>query len=358
MNAITAFRLGRCLSLLIFSFLVFGCGRSEQQYVVLYASADEYIAREVITAFQEETGIRVRFTGDTEAKKTTGLVERIRAEHASGKPQADVFWSSEIFMTLDLADEGVLEAHHSDTTKDWPATFRDPNGLWYGFAARGRVIVFAPGRVPDEDLPETWMDLSRSTYAGRVVMADPRFGTTGGHFGAMKAYWDREYQPGIYSAFLLGLAENETRLLASGNAGVVRAVANGEADFGMTDTDDVWAAQAQGMKVDLIYARHSRHDDPGTGTLLIPNTVARVKGGPNPDAAAKLIDFLLSERVERMLAESVSGNVPIRPGLAEKYPHRAVPNPLAIDFRRAAAVRVEAVDEAMRVLREGQRGDE
>ena len=41
---------------------------------------------------------------------------------------------------------------------------------------------------------------------------------------------------GYYDAFLMGLAANEVRLLPSGNAGVVAAVATGEADLGLTDT--------------------------------------------------------------------------------------------------------------------------
>jgi iron(III) transport system substrate-binding protein len=328
-----------------------GCG-DDRPVVVLYTAADEYVAREIIHAFEQEHDIRIKYVGDTEVKKTTGLVERLRAE--KNNPQADVFWSSEIFMTIELADEGILEPYESEQTRDWPRDFRDEENRWYGFAARGRVIVYAPDRVTGEDIPETWADLTRDRFKGRVVMADPRFGTTGGHLAAKKAFWEREYGHGIYEAYLLGLAENETRMLTSGNAGVVRAVAAGEADVGMTDTDDVWAAQARGLNVELVYPRHSREDGlRGAGTLLIPNTVARVKGGPNPETAAKLIDFLLSERSERILAESVSGNIPLRPGLNEEYQHLHVPDPLRVDFRRAAALRTQAVEQAMRMLRDG-----
>ena len=64
----------------------------------------------------------------------------------------------------------------------------------------------------------------------------------------------------------------------------------------------------------------------------------------------RLIDFLLSEQVERLLAESVSHNVPIRPGLAASYPQYAVPDPLDIDYRRAAGAMDRAVSEGMRSL--------
>lgn len=340
----------RCAAVL--GLLLASCGRETPQ-VVLYVSADEHIARQVMAAFERSSGVTVRFVGDTEAKKTTGLVERLRAER--DHPQADVFWSSEPFMTIALAEEGVLAEHVSDATRDWPAEHRDEQRRWYAFAARARVIAFAPDRLASEDRPRTWMDLTDDRWRGRVVMADPRFGTTGGHLAAMMVYWSREVAPGYYEAFLDGLAENRLRLLPSGNAGVVAAVARGEADVGFTDTDDVWAAQAAGLAVDMIAARHSSEPAEaggrGGGTLLVPNTAARIAGGPNPAAAALLMDYLLSAEVEEMLARSVSRNIPLRNGLAQRFETLLVPDPLAIDLARVAAARERAIETAMERLR-------
>lgn len=350
-SAWTALRLA-ALFVLACSALV-SCSSRDEPSVTLYVSADEHLAREIVHVFEKETGIRVDLVTDTEVKKTTGLVERIRAEKAN--PLADVFWSSEVFMTIELAKDALLAPHISETTKDWPAACRDKDHRWHGFASRARVIVYSTERVPAEAVPTTWMQLTQGRFRGRIVMADPRFGTTGGHLAAMKAYWISLGIPGYYEAFLEGLRDNEIRLLASGNAGVVEAIVRGEADIGMTDTDDVWAARKRGARIDLVYARHNTSDGPGTGTLLIPNTVALVTGAPHPETAARLIDFLLSERVERMLAESDSRNVPLRPELAASFPDIAVPNPLDVSFEKAAALRREAVGQAMHVLTETKR---
>ncbi len=186
-------------------------------------------------------------------------------------------------------------------------------------------------------------------------MADPRFGTTGGHLGAMKAYWDREVMPGYFGAFVEGLAANDVRMLPSGNAGVVEAVAKGEADLGMTDTDDVWAAQALGLKVQMLYPTHSVEPGAkGIGTLVIPNTVAKVKGGPHPQAAAKLVDFLLSEKVERLLAKSVSHNMPVRPSLAVEFAEYAVADPLRVDNATAATARPAAIRQFFKAMEKSE----
>ena len=332
--------------LAICSSLLACCSASDGPHVVLYASADEYIARQVIAKFTKQTGIKVDFLGDSEARKTTGLVNRLIAE--SDNPQADVFWSSEVFMTIKLAEQGILEPHQSLITADWPRRYKDKQNLWYGFASRARVIVYAPDRISADDLPKTWMELVQDRYKNRIVMADPRFGTTGGHLGAMRAYWTRIAVPAYYPAFLEGLAANNVRLLPSGNAGVVKAVAAGEADLGMTDTDDVWAAQEQGLNVKLIYPRHaSGHGDDGSGTLLIPNTVARIKGGPNSTEAAMLIDFLLSEEIERFLANSTAHNIPVRENIASEFTQYQVPNPLKVSYIQAAKMRDTAISQAM-----------
>src|SRR5690349_18045716 len=87
-----------------------GCNRgSPAKEVVLYTSIDEPVARPILDAFTQQTGIKVILKTDTEASKTAGLVETLRAENAN--PQADVFWNNEPFHTINLAEEGVLAAY-------------------------------------------------------------------------------------------------------------------------------------------------------------------------------------------------------------------------------------------------------
>ncbi len=52
----------------------------DQRQVVLYCSVDQSIAEPIIAEFETHTGIKVLARFDTEASKTVGLVQRIRAE--------------------------------------------------------------------------------------------------------------------------------------------------------------------------------------------------------------------------------------------------------------------------------------
>lgn len=319
----------------------------EARTVVVYVSVDDVIARPILDAFEGETGIDVEMRGDTEATKNTGLVQRIRAE--KDRPRADVFWSSEVFLTIKLAEEGLLRPFEHEVVADWPERLRDENRLWHAFAQRARVIAYNTERVAPDQAPRTLVDLTRPRWKDRVVVARPQFGTTRGHMAAIHAIWP---EPAMKD-WLERMRANGVRVV-DGNATVVRMIAGGEADIGLTDTDDVWAAQREGWPVAMTYADHGGvdPDEPFRGrTLTIPNTVSLINAGPNVEEGEALAAFLLSERVERMLAESDSHNIPIRPDLASEFPQYAVPEPLEVSYGTIA----DHMDRAMELCDEALR---
>jgi iron(III) transport system substrate-binding protein len=306
--------------------------------VVLYCSVDQAIAEPIIAEFEEKTGIKVLSRFDTEAGKTVGLVQRIRAEAAS--PVADVFWSSEIFHTIRLARESLLESYSSTGTTNWPGRFTDSKGQWYGFALRARVIAYNSDRVSPNDAPKSLEDVLDSKWKGRVVMATPEFGTTGGDV----ASWFAHYGFGRARKILEALKANKIRLVP-GNSSAVRMIATGQADICFTDTDDVYAAQRNGWPVALNYL-----DQGGDGVLVIPNTAAIIKNAPHPEEAKVLMDFLLSEQLEQMLVRSDSHNLPIRSALAKQFKLYAVPKSLDVDYEKVADQLSIAIQTAREIL--------
>lgn len=311
----------------------------DQRQVVLYCSVDQTVAEPIIAEFEKLTGINVLARFDTEASKTVGLVQRIRAEAAS--PVADVFWSSEIFHTIRLARQSLLACYNSDQSKHWPVRFVDADARWYGFSLRVRAIGYNTVRVSSSDAPRSLEDLLESKWKGRVVMAAPEFGTTGGDVASWFAHYGREQARKI-----LQLLKNNKIRLVDGNSTAVRMVATGRADICLTDTDDVYVAQRNGWPVAMNYL-----DQGGDGALAIPNTAAIIKGGPNPEEAGELMDFLLSERLEEMLARSDSRNFPIRRSLAEQLGLPPMPKFLDVEYEKIADQLPTAIQTAREILR-------
>ncbi|MCK6455517.1 MAG: extracellular solute-binding protein [Phycisphaerae bacterium] len=305
-----SFRHGRrYLAALIFAAGIVGpAGRAAMagEPVTIYCSADEAFARPLLAEFTRRTGIAVRPLFDTEAGKTTGLVTRLLAER--DRPRADVWWSSEIFGTLQLARASVLTPYDSPASRDLPPSMRGPQREWTAFGMRGRVIAYDPKRTPRERLPRRWVHLAQPDFKDRFAMANPVFGTTRGHMAALAALWGDD----AFRRYVEGLRVNGVRI-ADGNAQAVLLVARGDVELCATDTDDVLVAQARGDRIAMHFPNlHAPDGSPHPGTLWIPNSVALVAGGPNPDGGKRLIDFLVSAEVEMKLAMSDSANVPVR----------------------------------------------
>lgn len=262
--------------------------------VVLYSSCDEPLLREVVAAFEARHAIKVRFVGDTEATKTTGLVERLLGE--KDRPRADVWWSNEALGTAILDGHGLFDP--SGAPPGLPEA--DPESRVHAFALRARAIAYSPKRVQGA-APRDLAVLTGPEWKGRVGIAQPQFGTTRAHMAFLVQRWGEER----FRGWLTAMKANGLRVY-SGNSAVVRAIADGEIDAGLTDTDDVWTGQREGWSVECVY------EEPA---LVIPNTVALVKGGPNPGAGRVLIEFLLSPEVEVLLGRSDSHNTPVRAGL-------------------------------------------
>lgn len=276
--------------------------------VVVYCSVDVAFAEPILARFEKQSGITVHRIFDTEAGKTTGLVNRLLAERSA--PRADVWWSGEVFGTMQLASAGVLAAHIPVTASDIPPAYRDGNGLWTAFGLRGRVLAYDPNRVKAEDLPRRWCDVTDARWKGRFALADPRFGTTRGHMATLLSRWGPQRMRDFYRS----LKSNNVRR-ADGNAHAVVLLTRGVVDLAATDTDDVIVAQRRGDSVAMAYPELSCDGEPVGGTLWIPASAALVKGGPHPEAGRALLDYLVSEEVETALARSDSGNVPVRAAL-------------------------------------------
>jgi iron(III) transport system substrate-binding protein len=321
------FRISLCL-LAIVALSFAGCKDqgTGQQEVVIYTSLDKVFSQPILEAFERETGIKVLPVYDSEATKTTGLVNRLIAEKSN--PKADVFWNSETGRTIVLKQKGVLAKYVSPSAADIPSQFKDPDGCWTGFAARCRILIYNRMLLKDQDLPKSILELTDPKWNGKVSLAYPLFGTTATHCAALFAHMGEKKAKAYFEA----LKANNV-MITDGNASSRDRVGDGTVPIGFTDTDDAYVAINREWPVDIIWP-----DKDGIGTLLIPNTVALIKGGPNPQAGKKLIDFLLSAKVEEMLARAESGQIPLRAHIARPshVPTLGQVKAMEVDYERIA----------------------
>jgi iron(III) transport system substrate-binding protein len=330
---------------LLSCFLLSGCWQSTGSEVVVYTALDSEFSVPIFEQFTKQTGIAVLAKFDAESTKTVGLAEAIAAE--GRRPRCDVFWNNEILHTLRLKQRGLLDAYVPPIAASYPAAYRDPQGFWHGFAARARVLVVNTKLVGEKERPASIRDLVDSKWRGRAGMAKPLFGTTATQVACLFAVWgDRRAKE-----FFRAVKHNDVQIL-SGNKQVALAVAAGRLAFGLTDTDDALIEVEKGMPVAIVYPDQDADE---LGALLIPNTLAIVRGCPHPAAARRLVDYLLSPEVEAKLAAGESAQIPLSPKLPPPARLKMPPKlkTMQVDFAAAA----EKWDAAAEFLRDEFTGE-
>jgi iron(III) transport system substrate-binding protein len=296
--------------------------------VVVYTALDQEFSEPILNDFKQASGVLPLTKYDVESTKTVGLTSEIIAE--ASRPRCDLFWNNEILNTLRLEQLGLLEAYHSPAGDAFDPQWRSADGTWYGFAARARILLVNKNLAGGDLSPRSILDLADPKWRGKVGIAKPLFGTTATHAACLFAYWGDEKA----KDFFRSLKANDVQVLG-GNKRVAEEVSTGRLAFGLTDTDDAMVEVDRGMPVQIVYPDQVPD---GMGTLFMPNTVSIIKGGPHPEAARQLLEYLLSPEVETKLAEGPSVQIPLNPNADAKV---RVETPrtvkaMQVDFRAAA----------------------
>ncbi len=318
--------------------LTAGCSPDDVRSVTVYCSHDRSHSQKILDLFELETGIRVDAVYDTEATKTVGLAQRIRSEQK--RPRCDVHWSNEPLRAVLLAQEGLYRSLPASAGSSIDARWRDPQNHWCGFAARARVVAIYPPSKTRVDVPDSVQQLADPGLLGKVVIADPRFGTTGSHLAILRT----RIGPDRFRRLLESWKSNQIQIASSNSASRDRVI-SGEAWIGLTDTDDIEVVRRRGVDIGEGFLI-------GDGVILLPNVVALVEGSPHPAEAEKLASWLLRSEVEEWLAASSSRQIAL--GHDAVVPEGGLGisqlDPIEIDWIDAASQLRDAVSEAERIL--------
>lgn len=256
---------------------------AQEGSVSVYTAHAPEIYNEIVPMFEEATGITVSLvqagSGD--------IVQRARAEAAS--PLADVIWS--------IGGE-ALEAN-SDLLEPYTSTHDamiDPlykvGTNWLPYTGIPMVIVVNTDMVEEGDMPAAWADLADEKWDQKVAYAGAD--SSGSAFMQLATILDVYGEEEGWAVFedMMG------NFIVTGSSGrVPRGVADGEFAVGLTLEEAAQRYVAGGAPVLIVY--------PEPATSALPDAVALVKDGPNPEAGKAFVDFVLSEEIQAFLVESM-----------------------------------------------------
>ena len=134
------------------------------QEVLNIYSGRHYPADKILyERFEAQTGIKIR----TLEGKTSVLLERLKLERENSP--ADLFITVDAGNLWRAAEADLFQPVSSSVlTSRIPEKYRNPEGLWFGFATRNRIVFYNPARVRVP--PTSWQDLADSRFKGKICV--------------------------------------------------------------------------------------------------------------------------------------------------------------------------------------------
>jgi len=281
--------------LAVASLLALSANATEQNELNLYTARHYQTDEALYTNFTKQTGIKINRIEGAEDP----LMERIKSE--GDKSPADVFITVDAGRLWRADQAGLFQPIKSKVLDSRiPAAYRAPDGTWYGFSARARVIAYnkaavKPGEIKSyEDLADPkWKGKICARSAGHVYMLS-LISSVIAHDGEQKAeQWAK------------GVANNLAREPKGGDTDQLKAVAAGECDIAISNTyyyvrllksakpED----KAVADKIGIIWP-----DQKGPGVHMNISGGGVLKYAPHKENAIKFLEYLSSDEAQQYFA--------------------------------------------------------
>ena len=280
----------------------------------IYSSQHDNLTKAWAEGFEEKTGIATQIRPGKDASMGHMIVEE-----GESSP-ADVFLTENSpAMTL-VEDKGLLAPVDEETLAMVPDNRRPSSGDWTSVAARSTVLVYNPGEITEDELPESLMDLSKPEYEGMWGA-----GATGADFQAIVAGMLELEGEQATSDWLEGLQSGAE--IYKHNVATMMAVNAGEVPMGVIYHYYWYRDQAETQDGSANTKLHYfKNGDPGAFVSL--SAAGVLDNAAHPDEAQQFIAYILSEEGQAVLESSGSMEYAVAKG-AESDP--ALPSLESLD---------------------------
>jgi iron(III) transport system substrate-binding protein len=271
--------------------------------VNVYSARQEALILPLLERFEAETGIEFKLI----TAKEDALLKRLEAEGRSSP--ADVFITTDAGRLQRAKEAGVLQPIESKVLQQRiPPNLRDRDNTWFGLSQRARVIFYVKDEVDPSEL---------STYE---ALADPRWkkricirSSNNIYNQSLVASMIESEGVEATEAWARGLVENFARKPAGGDTDQMRAAAAGLCDiaigntyyFGRLVRSDKEADQKVAERLGVFWPNQD-----GRGTHVNVSGAGVAKHAPHPEAAQRLLEFLVSPESQAWYAE-VNNEYPV-----------------------------------------------
>jgi len=281
--------------------------------ITLYNGQHEQTADNLISAFEQKTGIHVVVRSDDEDV----LADQIAAE--GSRSPADVFFTENSPPLESLQAKGMLAAVKPATLAQTPAKYNSPHGDWVGVSARVSVIIYNPSLISASQLPSHVSQLADPQYKGKLALAP---GET--DFQPIVTAYERAYGPAATVTWLEKARANAAGHIYPDNETIADEVNRGAAAFGIVN-QYYWYRMRAEIGAGNMHSKITYFAPGDPGYVLDVSGAAVLKSSKHQAAAQKFLAFLVSKQGQEIIAtpgtgagQSLSFEYPIASGVTTK----------------------------------------
>ncbi|WP_458763168.1 Fe(3+) ABC transporter substrate-binding protein [Cupriavidus basilensis] len=295
----TVFRrlLPRATALAALAVLALPPAAHAQEKVLNLYTARHYQTDEALYAnFTKQTGIKInRIEGQEDP-----LLERIKSEGANSP--ADVFITVDIGRLWRAQQAGVFAPLKSSVLESRiPANYRDPNGDWFGFSARARVIAYNKAAVKPGDI-KNYEDLADPKWKGKLCIRSSGHVYNLSLMSSLIAH-DGEAKTEQWTR---GVVANLARAPKGGDTDQLKAVAAGECDIAVANTYYIARILKSAKPEDKAVAEKLGVLWPNQASQGVHMNISgggMLKHAPNKASARAFLEYLASDDAQRYFAD-------------------------------------------------------
>ncbi|MDR2368713.1 MAG: ABC transporter substrate-binding protein [Deltaproteobacteria bacterium] len=276
---------------------------------------------------KKETGITVPMDNKNSGQSVSQLIAE------KGNPVADVSYLG-ISFAINAMREDVITPYKGPGWESVPANLKDPDGNWVSIHSGSLGLMVNVDALEGKPVPKSWKDLLDPQYKGMVGFLDPGSAFVG-YVGAVainEALGGSldNFDPAIN--YFKELKENDP--IVSMQTSYAR-VLSGEIPILLDyDFDAYRARYTDKANVEFVI--------PAEGSILVPYVMTLVKNGPHQENGKKVIDFVLSDKGQKLWAENYLRPVHARfvtPDIAARFlPDGDYARVKPIDYAKMAEV--------------------
>lgn len=269
------------------------CGDDGRTPVVLYSphGRDQLtLLEQAFEAQRPDIDVRWLDMGSQE------ILDRVRFERVN--PQADV-WFGGPTTTFDLGvRDSLLQAYRPVWADRVGPNGIGPHDLYWPVYRTPAVIAYNNKAVPAAEAPQDWDDVLAPRWHDKIVIRDPMAS------GTMRAIWGlvlvrsiRETGDTAQGMAWLRRLDAGTKTYALNPAILDAKLARAEGLVTLWDLPDILIGRSKGLPFGYTFPR--------SGTVVIDDAIALVRGGRHPAAAKAFIDFVGGIEAQLLAAERV-----------------------------------------------------